>query len=77
MKNTELIHTYMADFLSRESPEMERIKAAVKEAGVFVVLGYRERDGASLYIAQSFISPEEEIVHHRGKIKPTHFEWSI
>ena len=56
---------------------MDRIRAAVKEAKVFTVLGYSERDGASLYIAQSFIDIEGEIVLHRRKIKPTHVERSI
>lgn len=71
------MHDYMANSMCRESKEMERIKVAVKEAGIFVVLGYSERDGASLYIAQSFISTEGEIVHHRRKVKPTHVERAI
>lgn len=56
---------------------MRRIQAAVKKAGIMAVLGYSERDGASLYMAQSFISPEGEIVLHRRKIKPTHVERTI
>jgi predicted amidohydrolase len=56
---------------------MGRIIQAVKDAGIFVVLGYSERDGASLYIAQSFINKNGEIVHHRRKIKPTYFERKI
>lgn len=75
--NVEMIHSYMANSLIKESPEMRRIQDAVKEAGMFVVLGYSERDGASLYMAQSFISPEGEIVHHRRKIKPTHVERTL
>ena len=67
----------MANSLSRDSPEMESILAAVKAAGIFVVLGYSERDGASLYMAQSSISPEGVIVSHRRKIKPTHVERTI
>lgn len=77
VENTELIHKYMANSLSRISPEMDRIRAAAKEGGIFVVLGYSERDGASLYIAQSFIDITGEIIHHRRKIKPTHVERSI
>ncbi|CZR57514.1 probable nitrilase [Phialocephala subalpina] len=77
VENTELIHKYMANSMAKESPEMDRIRAACREAGVFVVLGYSERDGASLYIAQSFISTDGDIVLHRRKIKPTHVERSI
>jgi nitrilase len=67
----------MANSMARVSPEMDRIRAAAKKAKVFVVLGYSERDGASLYIAQSFINTEDEIVLHRRKIKPTHVERSV
>jgi nitrilase len=67
----------MGNSLSKESPEMDRIRAAAKEAGIFVVLGYSERDGASLYIAQSFIDTSGEIIHHCRKIKRTHVERSI
>jgi len=76
-ENTGLIHSYMANSMARVSPEMDRIRAAAKKAKVFVVLGYSERDGASLYIAQSFINTEGEIVLHRRKIKPTHVERSV
>ncbi|KAJ5559723.1 hypothetical protein N7513_002122 [Penicillium frequentans] len=75
--NMELMHQYMANSLARNSVEMDAIRQAVKEAGIFIVLGYSERDGGSLYMAQSFIDPAGEIVHHRRKIKPTHVERSI
>lgn len=77
ISNTDLIHDYMANSLRRDSEEMDRIKAAVKAAGIFVVLGHSERDGGSLYIAQSFISPAGDIVLHRRKIKPTHVERAV
>ncbi|CZR61885.1 probable nitrilase [Phialocephala subalpina] len=76
-QNTQMVHRYMANSLSINSPEMEAIKTAVKEAGIFVVLGHSERDGGSLYMAQSSISPEGVIVAHRRKIKPTHIERMI
>jgi hypothetical protein len=47
IENTELIHEYMANSMARVSLEMDRIRAAVKEAKVFVVLGYSERDRES------------------------------
>ena len=56
---------------------MKRIQQAVKKAGMLVVLGYSERDGASLYMGQSFIDPNGEIINHRRKIKPTHVERTI
>lgn len=43
---------YFRNSLERESEQMDRIRAAVREAGIFVVLGYSERYQGSLYIAQ-------------------------
>ncbi|KAL7939930.1 nitrilase, partial [Trichoderma barbatum] len=77
LTNAGLRHEYMANSLVKDSPEMAQIRAAVKKAGVFVVLGYSERAGDSLYISQSFIDPTGTIVLHRRKIKPTGVERSI
>ncbi|KAB8202981.1 carbon-nitrogen hydrolase [Aspergillus parasiticus] len=76
IENVSFMNEYFENSMERESEEMERIKVAVREAGVFVVLGYSERYRGSLYIAQSFIDPTGTIVHHRRKIKPTHVERS-
>ncbi|KAM5347673.1 hypothetical protein ACJ41O_007497 [Fusarium nematophilum] len=72
--NAPFMNEYFHNSLERESEEMEQIKTAAREAGVFVVLGYSERYRGSLYIAQSFIDESGTIVHHRRKIKPTHVE---
>lgn len=50
--NGSFMDEYFRNSLERDSPEMRRICAAVKEAGVFVVLGYSERYRGTLYIAQ-------------------------
>lgn len=54
---------YFRNSLVRESPEMDRIRDAVREAGMFVVLGYSERYNGSIYIAQ--VMPPYQIVPHR------------
>ncbi|KAK2774134.1 nitrilase [Colletotrichum kahawae] len=72
--NAAFMDEYFRNSLVKDSDEMKRICAAVKEAGVFVVLGYSERYKNTLYIAQSFIDENGVIVHHRRKIKPTHVE---
>lgn len=71
MENVDYVQKYMKNSLRKNSPEMDRIREAVKDAGIFVVLGYSERDGDSLYISQSYINAEGKIVLHRRKIKPT------
>lgn len=52
LANTQFIHEYVGNSLTRDSPEMDKIRKAVKAAGLFAVLGYSERDGGSIYIAQ-------------------------
>ncbi|KAF5861864.1 hypothetical protein ETB97_012415 [Aspergillus alliaceus] len=74
--NVSFMNEYFENSMEKESDEMERIKAAVRESSVFIVLGYSERYKGSLYIAQSFIDSTGSIVHHRRKIKPTHVERS-
>jgi predicted amidohydrolase len=71
VQNTEFFQQYIQNSMPRDGPEMARICEAVKEAGIFVVLGYSERDGGSLYITQSFINPEGKIILTRRKLKPT------
>ncbi|KAK7707843.1 hypothetical protein SLS63_013639 [Diaporthe eres] len=56
--NAGFMDEYFRNSLVKDSDEMKRICAAVKEAGVFV----------------SFIDENGVIVHHRRKIKPTHVE---
>lgn len=46
------MNEYFENSMEKDSPEMDQINAAVREAGVFVVLGYSEKDHGSLYIAQ-------------------------
>ncbi|RBR15671.1 hypothetical protein FVER53590_13327 [Fusarium verticillioides] len=77
INNGSWIHEYMANSMRRDSLQMRRIQRAVKKAGMLVVLGYSERDGASLYMGQSFIGTDGEIIHHRRKVKPTHVERTI
>ncbi|KAE8383090.1 carbon-nitrogen hydrolase [Aspergillus bertholletiae] len=74
VENTPYMNEYFKNSLERESPEMDRIRLAVKEAGMFCVLGYSERNRGSLYMAQTFIDENGDIIHHRRKMKPTHIE---
>ncbi|PNY28464.1 Cyanide hydratase, partial [Tolypocladium capitatum] len=43
--------------LRPDSDEMCRIRTAAREANIYVSLGYLERNGNSLYIAQVIIDP--------------------
>ena len=46
------MHEYFQNSLAKDSEEMDRIRAAVRDAGIFIVLGYSERANSTLYIAQ-------------------------
>ena len=53
VSNAGFMNEYFHNSLEKDSDEMEEIKTAVREAGVFVVLGYSERYKGTLYISQA------------------------
>ncbi|KAH6651942.1 carbon-nitrogen hydrolase [Truncatella angustata] len=68
---------YIKNCLKIDSPEMETIKAAARDNGIAVSLGFSENDDDSLYISQVLIGSDGEIKVHRRKMKPTHMERTI
>ncbi|KAJ7030656.1 carbon-nitrogen hydrolase [Mycena alexandri] len=68
---------FQKNCLSVQSPEFKEILAAVKEAGIWVVLGFAELDGGSMYAAQVIINSEGVVVLHRRKLKSTGQERTI
>ena len=63
--------------ISVDGPEIARVRAAATEGAIHVVLGFVERDGGSLYIAQVLIGPDGAILFKRRKLKPTHVERTV
>lgn len=63
---------YYDNSMLADGDEMQRIIAKAKERGVYVSIGYSERDGvsATLYNANMVISPDGNAINHR-KLKPT------
>lgn len=68
---------YFANSLEVDSPEYERLRAAARDNGIVVVIGFSERDHGSLYMAQSIIGADGEVLLHRRKLKPTHVERTL
>jgi len=68
---------YVQNSLSIDSPEFALIKAAAAEHKIAVSLGFSERDGESVYIAQAMISVTGCLTMKRRKMKPTHMERTI
>ena len=72
-----MIGRYHANSITTDGPELTAIRHCARSHSVTVVLGYSERRAGSLYIAQTAIGPEGEILLHRRKLKPTHVERSL
>ena len=69
-----LLKAYRENSLPSDSDEMRRIRAAVRDNGLYVALGYSEIDMATCHLAQVLIGPNGDVLNHRRKIKPTHVE---
>ncbi|EEU34527.1 uncharacterized protein NECHADRAFT_54453 [Fusarium vanettenii 77-13-4] len=71
----EYIRKYFRNSVSVDSKHMGQIRLAARRAKMtVVVLGIAEREKGSLYMAQSFIGPDGQILLHRRKFKPTSYE---
>ncbi len=63
---------YYENSILAHGAEMQAVASAARECGVYVSLGYSERDAvtSTLYNSNMMISPEGELLNHR-KLKPT------
>ena len=73
----QFIPRYHENCLVVGSAEMATIQEAAKRNNINVLLGYSERDGGSLYMAQALIDEDGELVYARRKLKPTHVERTV
>ncbi len=71
------VQRYFDNALDYNSPEAERLRAAVKKAKLTAVFGLSERDGGSLYLAQWLVGPDGETIAKRRKLRPTHVERTV
>ncbi len=58
-------------------PEIDRVCAAARAAGVMVVLGVNERQGGTLYNTQVFISAAGQLLGKHRKLQPTFAERTV
>lgn len=68
---------YHANSVTLDGPEFTRIREAARRHSIMVALGFSEKQGGSLYIAQSIIGPNGDVLLHRRKLKPTHAERTL
>ncbi|KAJ6582067.1 putative nitrilase, partial [Mycena capillaripes] len=75
--NPVFLEKFQKNCFSIKSEEFKEILAATKEAGIWVVLGFCEIEGGTMYAAQTIISSEGVVVLHRHKLKATGQERTI
>ncbi|MEM7799365.1 MAG: carbon-nitrogen hydrolase family protein [Chloroflexota bacterium] len=73
----QFVQRYVENSLVLDGEQAQRIRDAALANDIFVVLGYSERHGGSLYMGQSMINNRGETVFSRRKLKPTHVERTV
>ncbi|MEM1021528.1 MAG: carbon-nitrogen hydrolase family protein [Pseudomonadota bacterium] len=63
--------------LESDGPEIKKLIEAAHANDITLVLGFSERSGGSLYIAQLFVDPGTNTAFTRRKLKATHVERTI
>jgi aliphatic nitrilase len=71
------VQRFFDNSLDYNSPQAEKLRAAVKKAKITAVFGLSERDGGSLYLAQWIVGPDGETIAKRRKLRPTHVERTV
>jgi aliphatic nitrilase len=75
--NHDLFCRLAANAMTVPGPEVERICATARSAGVIVSLGINERSSASIgciFNANILIGPDGSILNHHRKLMPTFYE---
>ncbi|KAF7190454.1 Arylacetonitrilase [Pseudocercospora fuligena] len=76
-ENIPLVHKCMQNCITAHGPEMARIRQAAADNNIYVMLGYSERAGGTLYISNCFIDNKGKVLMARRKLKPTHIERTL
>lgn len=63
--------------LTVDSPEFLRIRRAARDGAIYVLLGFAEKVGGTLYMSQALLGPTGDVLFHHQKMKPTHMERTI
>jgi len=73
----QFVQRHFENALVIGSPQWQRLCDAAAQNDIFVVLGFCERSGGTLYIAQAIIDDQGKVVATRRKLKPTHAERTV
>jgi len=70
----KLFRRYYEGALDVPGPETERMAAAAREAGAWIVIGAIERDAGTLYCTVLYFSPDGQLAGKHRKLMPTAME---
>ena len=73
----QYVQRYFDHSLVVGSDEFNRLADAAKSLKIWLAIGYSERAGGSLYIAQALIDAEGRTQMTRRKLRPTHVERTV
>jgi aliphatic nitrilase len=73
----QFVQRYFDNSLVVDGEQAKRISEAAARNNIFVVMGYSERSGGSLYMGQSIIDRRGGTIATRRKLKPTHVERTV
>ncbi|WP_083253364.1 carbon-nitrogen hydrolase family protein [Flavivirga aquatica] len=73
----QYVQPYFENAMELGSEQHMRLCEVARRNNIYVGMGFSERDGGSLYIAQLVIDDEGETVSARRKLKPTHVERTV
>lgn len=59
------------------SPQVARLSAAAREAGVYFCVSVTEKDGGSLYLTQLWFNPKGDLMGKHRKLKATSNEMTV
>jgi nitrilase len=68
---------FHANSLTVNGSHMRTIREAARDNNINVVIGFSEKAHGTLYMAQTMIGREGQVLLHRRKLKPTHVERTL
>ncbi|NML42309.1 carbon-nitrogen hydrolase family protein [Ramlibacter sp. G-1-2-2] len=71
------VQRYHDNSLTVGSPEFQRLASAAARHHMWLSMGFSEKAGGSLYMAQALFDDEGRLVQARRKLKPTHVERTV
>jgi aliphatic nitrilase len=73
----QFVRRYFENAMEIGDEVCARLCRAARDNRIFVVMGFVERAGGSLYIAQMLIDDQGRLVHARRKLRVTHAERTV